>query len=146
MAEDIRPFFISGPITVRGKCAFGHLLFTPSFLFALGPDDEAAVRGARGFGMLGFFIGSWFDSKRVKHNPPRHLTIPEIAALEPKLQKKLLKTKLLCSIPLNSGLTAKPEGTGYAFFADGYPKVTYQAILHRRRLFKFLQERAIPVT
>lgn len=145
MAEEIRPFLITGPVTVRGNGVFGHLLFTRSFLFALAPDEEAAVGVGRMFGLVGFFFGAWLDSRRAAKNPPRHLTIPEIAALEPKLRKKLLKTKLLCSIPLNSGLTATREDTGFALLADGYPKVTYKAILHRRRLFKYLQERNIPV-
>ena len=145
MNEALDPLFRSGLVVVRGERAFGHILFTQSFLFALRPNDQAAASGGAIGGLLGFFIGAWVDSKRAKSAPPPHLKIPEIVSLDPKLQKKLLKTKLLCSIPLSSGLTIKREGTGLSFSATGYPTVTYKGILHRKGILAYLQKRSIPV-
>ena len=139
-----KPFW-SGGVAVRGNRAFGHILFTPSFLFAFHPVQDAAASGGRIFGIFGLLIGSWLDSNRAKSAPPPHLKIPEIASLNPKLQKKLLKTKLLCSIPLSTGLTAKRNGLKLIFSAEGYPTVTFNTILRRKSLFALLKDRNIPV-
>ena len=144
MHDNSNSLFRAGNVIFRGNPGFGYSLITSSFFFAFRPDDQAAASAGRVGGLLGFFIGAWLDTRRAMKSPPPHLNIPEIVGLDAKIRKKLLKTKLLCSIPLSSGLTVKQESSALVFNATGYPPITYKEILYRKGILKYVQSRGIP--
>ena len=134
-----------GLVRVNGNSAPGQILITDSSLFAFHSRNNAAMAGGLLGGLLGALIGGLIDSKRAKRTPPEHLNHPEILQLDPSTRKQLLTAELLCAIPLNAGLTAKPVGGGFTFTAEGHPEVLYKGLIHKKRVLAYLNQRGIPV-
>ena len=134
-----------GLVRVNGDSAPGQILFSESTLFAFHSRNNAAMAGGMLGGLLGALLGGWIDSTRAKKAPPEHLNHPEILPLDPSTRKQLLTAELLCVIPANAGLTAKPVGGGFLFSAEGHPEVLYKGLIHKKRVLAYLHQRGIPV-
>lgn len=136
----------AGHVVVNEQRGAGHILFTESQFFVLQAMNEGAMAGAAMGGGVGGLVGSAVDQLDAGDNPPAHLTHPEIACLDAKTKKRLLTTKLLCSIPLGSGFRAKRILWGFEFSKEGHPTVWYRGLIHRQRVLEYLEQRGIPVT
>jgi len=134
-----------GLVKVDRDSGPGQILFTETTFFALRSCNDAAMTGGVLGGLLGALIGGLIDSKRAKSAPPEHLNHPDIRALDARIQKRLLTTKLLCSIPLTGEFTVRQSGYGFTFTAKGQPEVLYKGLIHKKRVLAYLSERGISV-
>lgn len=135
----------AGLVAVNGDSGPGQILFTGSTFFALRSCNDAMRTGGLVGGLLGALIGRLIDSRRAKSAPPEHLGRPEIASLDPRTRKELLTTKLLSSIPLGPGFTARQNALGFTFSAEGHPEVLYKGLIHKKSVRTYLEQRGIPV-
>lgn len=101
-----------GRIKVNGSAVNGQLLLTDRSLFVLDSGTAASSTGGAVGGLLGYFIGRYFERRKAKKQPPAHLQDPEIASLGAKVQDSLLTTRLLAKLPVDGTLEIKPTRFG----------------------------------
>ena len=97
---------------------------------------------AHAFGVVGALIWRYLDLRRPIP-PPDHLADPELAQLDDKRRKQLLKTTFVAKLPLENIRQVKHTRLGYEFVLEGEPPLFYSGWLQKKRIREFLEGRGI---
>jgi hypothetical protein len=128
----------NGLVRVGDDKGSGMLLLSDRSIFAL-----RNISGPR-IGAIPTLIGQMLDKRNAAKNPPEHLNDPEIIALGSKVYSKLLATRLLYKLPLDSTLVVRRTLFGFDFGLQG-TTVSYKGWMHKRKITNFLEHRGIRI-
>jgi thioredoxin family protein len=133
---------VDGLVNYGSKSGSGQLLFTDRSLFVLRPVENSSMIWAHAFGVVGALIWRHLDSRRPIP-PPDHLADPELAQLDDKRRKQLLKTTFVAKVPLEDIRQVKNTRLGYEFVLADEPQLSYSGWLQKKRIREFLEGHGI---
>jgi len=136
---------VGGIVKYGPKSEPGQLLFTDQSLFVLrAVEDWSRVHATIHGGLLGALVWRYRDSRR-KIEPPEHLADPELAQLDDKLRKQLLKTSLVARLQLADILQVKNTRLGFEFSIKGQLPLYYAGWMRKNAVRGFLEGHGIPI-